>query len=338
LTRFRTVIALAAMLALTLAFAACGGGSDDPQTVVDEATLQGVESAEIEMALGIDVKGSEGGHLDVSVSGPFESEDEAELPEFDLTATAKGNIGGEKVDFDGGLTLLGDKAYVAYEKVEYEVDPSTFSFVRSLLKQQTGTEGKSGEVTACQEAAAEVKLSDFVENLKDGGSADVGGADTTKVSGDLDVGGTIDAAIELSEDPACSEQLQATDSLPSVAQLEKAQGEVEQAVESAHVDLYVGDDHIVRRISTQATIEPPKKGSGGGAKSVDLEFDLTLTGVNEEQTIAAPSGSKPLSALFVKLGINPLELLGLLQRRGEALQGPGGIEELLKGIGSGGFQ
>jgi len=339
LTRFRTLVALAAMLALTLAFAACGGGgSDDPQTVVDEATLQGVESAEMEMALGIDVKGSEGGHLDVSLSGPFQSEDEAELPEFDLAATAKGDIGGEKVDFDGGLTLLGDKAYVAYEKVEYEVDPSTFSFVRSLLKRQAGIEGKSGEVTACQEAATEVKLSNFVENLKDGGSADVGGTDTTKVSGDLDVGGAIGAAIELSEDPACSEQLQAADSLPSVAQLEKAQGEVEQAVESAHVDLYVGDDHIVRRISAQATIEPPKKGSGGGAKSVDLEFDLTLTGVNEEQAIAAPSSSKPLSALFVKLGINPLELLGLLQRQGEGLQGPGGIEELLKGIGSGGFQ
>jgi len=291
----------------------------------------------MEMTLGIDVKGSEGGHLDVGLSGPFQSEDEAELPKFDLTATAKGDIGGEKVDFDGGLTLLGDKAFVAYEKVEYEVDPTTFGFVRSLLKQQAGVEGESGEVTACQEAAAEVKLSDFVENLQDGGSADVGGTDTTKVSGALDVGGAIGAATELSEDPACSEQLQAAGSLPTTAQLEKAQGEVERAVKSAHVDLYVGDDHIVRRISAEATIEPPKKGSGG-AKSIDLEFDLTLTGVNEEQAIAAPSSSKPLSALFVKLGINPVELLGLLQRRGEALQGPGGIEELLEGIGSGGFQ
>lgn len=334
MTRFRILVALAATLALALA--ACGsGGSDDPQTVVDEATLQGIESADLEMSLGIDVKGSEGGHLDVGLSGPFQSEAEAELPEFDLSAMAKGKIGGEKVDFDGGLTLLGDKAYVAYEKVEYEVDPSTFSFVRSLLKQRTGIEGKSG-VTACQEAAAEVKLSDFVENLKDGGSADVGGTGTTKVSGDLDAGAAIGAAIELSEDPACSEQLQAG-SLPSTTKLEKAQGEVARAVRSAHVDLYVGDDHIVRRISAQAAIEPPKKGSGG-AKSVDLDFDLMLTGVNEEQAIAAPEGSKPLSALFVKLGINPLELLGLLQRQGEGLQGRGGIEGLLEGIRSGSFQ
>jgi hypothetical protein len=338
LTRFRTLAVFAAMLALAIAFAACGGGnSGDPQAVVDEATLQGIESAEMEMTLGIDVKGSEGGHLDVDLSGPFQSEDEAEFPEFDLTASAQGNLGGEKVDFDGGLTLLGDKAFVAYEKVEYEVDPSTFSFVRSLLKRQTGIEGKSGEVTACQEAVAELKLSDFVENLEDGGSADVGGTGTTKVSGNLDVSGAIDAASELNEDPACSEQLEAAGSLPSTAQLEKATGEVEQAVKSAHVDLYVGDDHIVRRISVQATIEP-KQSSGGGPRSAAIDFDLKLTGVNEEQAIAAPQSSKPLSALFIKLGINPIELLDLLQDAKGGLNGPGGINELLEGIGSGGLQ
>jgi hypothetical protein len=338
LNRFRALTLFAALLALATAFAACGGGSsEDPQTVVDEATLQGIESGNIDLTLGVDVKGSEGGHLDVSLSGPFQGEVEAELPEFDLAASAKGNLGGEKVDFDGGLTLLGDKAYVAYEKTEYEVDPSTFSFVRSLLKQRTGVEGKSGEVTACQEAVAELKPSDFVENLKGGGSADVGGTSTTKVSGDLDITGAIDAASELGEDPACSEQLEAAGSLPSKGKLEKAKGEVEQAVKSAHVDLYVGDDHIVRRISAQATIEP-KQGSGGGAESVELDFDLQLTGVNEEQTIAAPKSSKPLSALFVKLGINPIELLGLLQGGKGGINGPGGINELLEGIRSGGLQ
>ena len=90
---------------------------------------------------------------------------------------------------------------------------------------------------------------------------------------------------------------------------------MQDSVKSAHVDLYVGDDHIVRRISAQATIEPPKS-SKDGAKRVDLDLDLTLTGVNEEQTISAPSSAKPLSALFLKLGINPIELLGAFQNGG----------------------
>lgn len=338
MSRFRIFAALAALIALSCALAACGGGSDDPQQVVDEATLQGIESADLDLSVGADIEGSEGGHLDFKLAGPFQSESEAELPELDLSASAHGQVGGEKVDFDGGFTLLGDRAFVGYQGTAYEVDPSTFSFVRALIKRQTGVKNPSSEVTACQEAASELKLSNLMENLKDGGSAEVGGADTTKVSGDLDVGGAVDAAVELSEDPACSQQLAATGSLPSKAQLEKSKGELESAVKAAHVDLYVGDDHIVRRISVQATIEPRNGKGAEKVKSVELEFDLQLTGVNEEQTIEAPQSSKPLSALFVKLGINPLELLGLLQGGARGLNGPGGLNGLLERIGSGGIQ
>jgi hypothetical protein len=339
LTRFRILAVFVALIALTSTLAACGsGGSEDPQTVVDEATLQGVESANLDLALGVDVKGKEGGHLDASLSGPFQRESEAELPEFDLSASAKGRLGDEDVDFEGGFTLLGDKAYVGYEGTEYEVDPATFNFVRSLVKRKTGAKNPSSEVTACQEAASELKLSNLMTNLKSGGSADVDGTSTTKVSGDLDIGGAIDAAIELSEDPACSAQLNAAGSLPSKTQLEKRRGELESAVKAAHVDLYVGDDHIVRRVVARVTIEPEKGKGSEKVKSVEIEFDLKLSGVNEEQAIEAPASSKPLSALFVKLGINPLELLGLLQGGAGGLNGQGGLNSLLERIGSGGIQ
>jgi hypothetical protein len=332
LSRPRIFTIFIALIALATAFAACGSsGSDSPQAIVDEATLQGVESGKIDLSLGIGIKGEKSGHVDVSLSGPFQSEDEAELPELDLTATAKGSVGGEKIDFDGGFTLLGgNKAYVGYEGTEYEVDPTTFSYVQSLAKQQ-GTGGeKSSEITACQEAAGELKVADFIENLSEGGSVDVGGTSTTKVSGDLDSSGALDAAGELIENPACSEQLEAAGSVPSAAELDAAKGTVQDAVKDAHVDLYVGDDHIVRRMVVQATIEPPEGSGGAGVKSVDLEFDLTLTGVNEDQTISAPASSKPLSDLFLKLNINPIELLGAVQG------GAGGIGGLLEGIGGAG--
>jgi hypothetical protein len=337
-SRFRIFTLFAALIALATAFAACGGGgSDDPQSVVDEATLQGIESGNVDLALGIDVEGSEGGHLDIGLSGPFQGESGAEYPELDMTASAKGSIGGEKVDFEGGLTLLGNKAYVAYEGTEYEVDPTTFNFVRTIIKRRGGGKKQSTELTACQEAAAELQISDFVENLKGEGSADVGGTGTNKVSGDLDVSGALDAAAELSEDPACSEQLNAAGAL-SAARLERAKAQVQESLKSAHVVLYVGDDHIVRRITAQATVEPPKGSDGKGVKSAEVDLDLTLTGVNEEQTISAPQGSKPLSNLFVKLGINPIELLGLLQGSGGGLNGAGGLSGLLEGLAAGGTQ
>jgi hypothetical protein len=335
LTRFRILALFAALIALASVLAACGGSSsNDPQDVVNEATLQGVESGQIAMSLGLGIEGKKSGHIGVSLSGPFQGEEGAELPELDIAAKANGTLGGEKIDFDGGLTLLGgNRAYVMYKGVEYEVDPTTYNYVKSLAKQQGGGE-KSSEVTACQEAAAELDVADFVENLQGEGSADVGGTTTTKVSGDLDAPGALNALNELIEDPACGEQLEAAGTLPSAPELDKAKSTVEDAVKSAHVDLYVGDDHIVRRIVVQGTIEPSQSPQSRGVKRVEIDFDLTLTGVNEEQTISAPHGAKPLSALFLKLGINPIELLGLLQG-GHGAAGIGGLLEGIAGAGNG---
>jgi hypothetical protein len=329
LSRARILTLFLALIALASAFAACGGGgSDSPQAVVDEATLQGVESGDLNLSLGIDVTGGKSGHIDVGVSGPFQKESDAELPEFDLTAAAKGSLGGEDIDFDGGFTLLGgNKAYVGYEGTEYEVDPTTFGFVKSMLKKQGG--GGASEASACTDAVGKLKISDFIENLEEGGSADVGGTSTTKVSGDLNASAALDTISELVEDPACSKQLEAAGSLPSAAELDAAKGKVQDSVKDAHVDLYVGDDHIVRQITAKATIEPPAGSDNKGVKSVKLDLDLKLTGVNEEQTISAPKTSKPLSDLFLKLGINPIELLGAFEG-----QGAGGLGGLLEGLNS----
>ena len=224
-----------------------------------------------------------------------------------MTASANGTVEGEDVDFEGGLTLLSDRAFVDYEGTEYEVDPTTFGFVKSSLEQaqqQGGSEGNPADVTACQKAAEGLKVGDFVDDLTNEGSADVDGTGTTKVSGDLDVDGAIDAIIKLTEDPACSPQLEAAGPLP-IGELEKAKGEVTSAVKKAHVEVYVGDDDIIRRLAAELTIEPKDSSS----EKVEIDLDLTLSGVNEEQEISAPADAKPLEGLFQQLGVNPLELL-----------------------------
>jgi hypothetical protein len=338
LSRQRFPIALVVLIALASGLVACGGdgGSDDPQAVIDNATLQGIESGAIDLSLAVDAKGKEGGDLDVSLSGPFEEGGggEDDLPQLDLIAKAKGSINGERIDFDGGLVLLPSSAYVNYQGVDYEVDPTTYSFVESIIDPSV-TEERPGEgegaslgLTECQEAVGEVRPADFTEGLKDEGEAEVGGTSTTKISGELDVSSAIDSLIELTEDPACETQLANAGPLPSKPELEEARSEVKGALKSAKVDVYVGDDDIVRRISAELKIDAPKN-SGKGPSSADVDFDLTLTGVNEEQEIAAPQGAKPLSDLFLKLGINPLELLGLLQ-------GEGDPQELLERFGGAG--
>lgn len=335
--RSRSPIALAvatAALALSLGLAACGGASSEksgesPQAVLNEATLQGIESGNIDLSLGLKAPGPEGGDLDVSLSGPFQGEGEGNLPQLDMTATAKGSAKGKDVDFEGGLVLLPNTAYVNYEGTEYEVDPSTYGFIEATLnraQRESGAQGGAAGAAACQEEAGKLKVADFLENGANEGSADVGGTATTKVSGDLDVSGALDAVLEVAESQACRVELAAAGPLPSKAEVENAKQELGSAVKSAHVDLYVGDDDIVRQISAQLQIEP--QNGGKGPKSVELDLELKLTGVNEEQTISAPEGAEPLSKLFRKLGINPIELLPLLQ--GE--EGGKGLSELLEGL------
>jgi hypothetical protein len=327
LSRFRIFALLATIAALATAFAACGGSSssEDPQKVIDNASLEGVKSANLDLSLGIKAEGEEGGDVNVALSGPFQSGSAGNLPQFALDAKASGTAKGEDIDFEGGLTLLSDRAFVNYKGTEYEVDPTTFGFVKSgfeQAEQEGGSEGNSADVTACQEAATGLKVGDFVDNLTNEGSADVDGTSTTKVSGDLNAGAAIDALIKLTENPACSAQLEAAGPLP-IGELEKAKGELTTAVKKAHVDVYVGDDDIIRKVAGEMTIEP----KGSKSEKVEVEFDLSLGAVNEEQKITAPSGAKPLQDLFLKLGVNPIELL----EAGSSGEGLGGLLEGVTG-------
>lgn len=336
MNRLRFPYVLAAVLALaavSVALAACGGGSDksgeSPQGVVEDATLQGIDSGKIDLSVGLDAKGPEGGNVDIGLTGSFQGEGAGNLPQLDIAAKANGSYNGSDIDFDGGLVLLPNSAYVNYEGVAYEVDPTTFSFVESTLEQAQGEEGAEGGSggAACQEELGKLKVADFIENGANEGSADVDGTSTTKVSGDLDVPGAIDAVLEVVESPACRAQLAAAGPLPSKSEIEKGEDEVGSAVKTAHVDIYVGDDNIVRQIATQLKIDP--KNGGSGPKTVEIELDLKLSEVNEEQTIAAPEKSKSLTRLFLELGINPIELLELLQGEG----GGESLGDLFKGLG-----
>jgi hypothetical protein len=332
LTRFRILALLVACFATASLLAACGGSDDggsgeDPQKVLENAGLAGVTSGNIDLSLQVNAEGDEGGDVEVKLSGPFEAGAKGELPQFDMTAEASGTSDGEDLDFEGGLTVLTDRAFIDYKGTNYEIDPTTFSFVKSAVEQAQQQEGsESGDITACQKAAEGIKFSQFADELVNEGSADVDGTSTTKVSGDVDVDGGIDALIQLTENPACKSQLEAAGPLP-IGELEDAKGELSKSVKKAHIDLYVGDDDIVRKVAAELTIQPPgsakeKVGRELGKTEVDLE--LTLAGVNEEQTFTTPSSTKPLEGLFQEVGINPLEI-------GELLEG--GLGGLLDGVG-----
>jgi len=334
LSRFRILALFATLAAMATLFAACGGGDDeggggssdaDPQQLVEGASLKGVKSGELDIAMRVDAEGDEGGQIEVNLSGPFEAGSQTELPQLEFTVEASGAAQGEDINFDGGLTLLTDRAFIDYEGTAYEVDPTTYGFLKSGFEQAQQRGGEE-DITACQKAAEGIKFSQFADNLENEGEADVEGTSTTKVSGDLNVSGGVDALIQLTEDPACSSQLEAAGPLP-IGELEEAKGELSEAIKQAHVDLYVGEDDIVRKMVADLTIAPAEAAD----EKVELDFEITLSGVNEEQSFSSPSDAKPLEDLFKEIGVNPLELL-----EAGGSEGLGGLLEGLGGTSSGG--
>jgi hypothetical protein len=336
LTRRRTFALLAAFAALAAFLSACGGGgggsSEDPQKVIENATFKGIESGEVHLAVNVKAEGDKGGEAKIELSGPFQSTGKKSLPELAMTVKASGEVDGRNLDFDGGLTLLSDRAYIAYKGKNYEVDPTTFGFIKSGFEeaeQEGSKESKGAEATACQQAATSLDLGEFVDNLENEGSEEVEGVETTKLSGDLNPKSAVEAVTKLIETPACSSELEAAGPLP-LGELKKQEGVLTDAIKKAHVEVYVGeDDHIVRKVVAELSIEPKDS-----SEKADISVDFTLGKVNEKQTIEAPAGAEPIEKLFGELGIDPFELLGML----EGGSGGAGIGSLLEGItgGSGG--
>ena len=271
--------------------------------------------------------------MKVALSGPFQSTGTKSLPELGMTATANGEANGEKIDFEGGLTVLNDRAYIGYNGNQYEVDPTTFGFIKSGFErseQEGAGESKGAEANACQKAATSLDLSEFVDNLENEGGEEVDGVKTTKLSGDLNPQKAVDAAIKLAETPACSSELEAAGPLP-LGQLKSYEGKFTDAIKKAHADIYVGDDdHIVRKVVADLTIEP--KGSG---EKTETSLEVTLSKVNEKVAIKAPAGAKPLTDLFGELGISLNQISGLFEGGGTEDLG-GLIEEIVGGSGFGG--
>lgn len=297
------------MAALAAVALGCGESGEDPGKVLDTASLKGIKSGNLDLSLNVTSTGSEGGDISVNLSGPFQRGGK-DLPLADITATVEGTAKGEAIDFEAGLVLLSNRGFVNYEGVDYEIDPEYFGLAKPSFLPAAPNQGKEGGVSAlsgCQEAAAGLDVGDLGDDLSNDGSADVDGVSTTKISGDLDVPAALDALVTLAENPSCSAQLAAAGR--SADELEKVRDELSDSVEEAHVEVYVGDDGIIRKIAAELTAEP----QGSGQDEVEVEFELSFSEVNESPEIKAPSGGAESILVWLEgLGVSPFGALSLV--------------------------
>jgi hypothetical protein len=312
--------------------AGCGGddGSDlDPQTVIDDTfnNEERVTSGDLSLSVGGSATGDEGGSFELSLEGPFETDpdDPAAIPQLAWTGSISGEGQGQSLSFEGGLTVTEDNAFVEYGGNAYELGADVFGQFRDLAEQaaaqQPGGESEqlsfsqaftqscerslraegAGDTSACQ-----INPEDWLEDLSNDGTEEIEGTDTVHVSGALDVEAMVDDVVAIGE------------AVPEAAAEVPSDEEIQQvvdAVSEASFDVYSGvDDGVLRGLDFNLALDPSAipDAEAAGVDGIDVDFSLRLGAVNEDQSIEAPSGAKPIADLLGQFGVDPeaLDALG----------------------------
>ena len=295
-------IALAALAPATVA--ACGGSSSsasnaDPQQVLHQtfSNPKSITSGNLDLTLSANVQGTQSGSFDLNVNGPFQgATGSTQFPELDLTAKVSGGgAGTPTLSFEGALITTKTNAYVEYQGTAYQVPTQLYDRFRSAYQKQA----KLGQASQQSSNASSIfkrlgiDPATWLTNETNEGVTDVAGTSTIHISGDADVAKIITDLVKVAQSvPGANAQGLSPTAL----------NQVKSAVKKAHIDVYSGEsDHLLRKLAVSLDIAPPA-GTSSGVTDVALDFSLTLSDVNQPQTISAPSNARPLRALLQQLG------------------------------------
>lgn len=279
---------LAALLALAVALTACGGddngggGDEDPAELLRTALSgsQEMKSAVVDVSVDGEIEGDQGGTFSLSVTGPSQSENKG-IGSTDLDVNVEADIpglaaltgGGDEVSLEGGVTIVDEKLFVEWDGETYVADEQTFEQFAPGL----GDVLSASTSPQVEEAEAD-EFIDSLEDLKNEGTEEIEGVETTHVSGKLSPEG-IETLAEQQGRPVPGLDLGDLDPID--------------------FDMYIGtEDNLMRRMQMALQMDAPEEAQDEGVDSIDFQMSITLSEVNEPQTIEAPKNARPLEELL----------------------------------------
>ena len=275
---------------LALVPAACGGeaGDEDVDALLQEtfSSDKQVDSGRLSLVAAVDARGSERVQQPVrlEIRGPFRETSPDEVPEFDLDAT----VSTSGLTYDAGATIVDDKGYVLFQDEDYVLSGELFEQFKSGFR-----EGHKDGSEPADPASLGIDPRRWLRNARNAGEAEVAGQDTIKLTGDVDVP-------ELVDDLAAAKQADPGAKKKPTELSEAQQKRIEEAVDAMRVEIYTGaDDKILRRIVLAADVSAPE-----GEESFDsakVRLDYTLSELNEDQEIEAPTDPQPFEGLVRQL-------------------------------------
>ncbi len=307
-------LALTAVAAGALGVSGCGGddsqsgnsgasNSSDPNTLLVSTFKPGasskIKSGTIELKVSGSLSGDPSGSGDASALIKLNDAKEGEIPEFSADVKVKGEQkGGKKIDFQAGGVFIDNRFYVNYDGESYDVGEELSKRAMASLKQSID-QSSSGSGNESKALLGKLGLNPdtWLKNPKVDGEEEIGGVDTYKITGEVDVKAIVPDILEAAKKAqSLTPGGAAKQRVPEVTdeQLDKVSKQIEQL----DVSIWTGkDDNILRQVTVDVAINGNKEG-----QKLEGKLQLTLTDVNEEQDIEAPSDTKPITDLMPKLG------------------------------------
>jgi hypothetical protein len=301
------VLLLGLLLAIAL-IAGCGGGSGgsgsdentDPQTVLDSALGGGepIDSGVLDLSLTIDSSAAQGGTVSASLTGPFQSSGDGNLPQIDFDAKANGDTAGAPFDIEAGLTLTSDGAYVKYAGSAYKLDDATFQLLQSSYEQSSQLQDSQKDQGSLSQFGIDPES--WVTDLKNVGTEDLDGTEVVHISGTADIDKIVEDLTTVAQQTGQASQLD-TGSLE----------QLKSSISNATIDVYAStDDSTLRKFEVKVDIADPS----GAADTTSIDLSVGISDPGGDQSISAPADAKPIQDLLSQIpgGAGALGALGSL--------------------------
>lgn len=275
--------------------AGCGGDDEKSVTdLLDKAFKSPIGSADVKLDIEIELDGVEEleDPIEVSLSGPYDSGAKAEIPsvDWDITVRAQGQ------SFNAGLTSTGDRAFVGFQGTDYEVGREA---VAQLNRQVAASREREGGRDLSDFG---VTARDWVVDAEEEGDEEVAGAETTHVSGKLDVTRALEDLNTVVEEAAKLGGQLGQQAPPELTDEQKQQ--IEDVVDDPSFDAYVGnDDDKLHRLSADLTFDVPEgaRERVGGLEGGRVSFSIEFANIGSAEPIEVPEGARPIAELTQQL-------------------------------------
>ncbi len=227
------------------------------ELLVAGLTPDALESASFDGALLFKAQGQKN---TIKTSGAFEIGGPKEMPKVDVQVSV------DVPGFDGraGFVTTGPRAWFTRGDTGYAVPQKAWTRIVAGRK--------SGATPIKDTPKVDVNPSNWLRNVKSEGTEKMDGVDVTHVSAEVNSAKAITEVVTA---------MDRTGQVPAGAEAQLA-----GVVKSGHLDAWVGDDKIMRRVSLDLS------GKGTGGRSVAVSLDFELSGVNKPQNIVPPAKVK----------------------------------------------